>query len=80
MISIINAVLTAKKINSKSDSLGNTATFHHFLSIIYLTAVWFVIRRLGIDYLMPLLGAAIGLTIPSILFAITIAKHMKGDE
>lgn len=80
VISLINAVITAKQAASSSESMGNTSLIRQILSMVYLTATYFVVRKLGIDYLMPMVGAAVGLTVPSILFAITIAGKMKGDE
>ena len=80
VISLINAVITARQVKSNKDAMGNASVLRQILGLIYLTATYFVVRKLGIDYFLPLLGAAIGVTIPSILFAITIAKNMKGDD
>ena len=80
VISLVNAVITARQVKSNKDAMGNATVLRQILGLIYLTATYFVVRKLGIDYFLPLLGAAIGVTIPSILFAITIAKNMKGDD
>ena len=81
VISVINAVITAKQINSETHSIsGNTLILRQALSFAYLAVVYFIVRKLPIDMYWPLLGAAAGLTIPAILFALTIAKHMKGDD
>ena len=80
VISLINAVITAKLVKSNKDAMGNASVLRQILGLIYLAATYFVVRKLGIDYFLPLLGAAIGVTIPAILFAITIAKNMKGDD
>ncbi len=80
VISLVNAVITARQVKSNKDAMGNASVLRQILGLIYLTATYFVVRKLGIDYFLPLLGAAIGVTIPSILFAITIAKNMKGDD
>ena len=80
VISLINAVITAKQVKSNKDNMGNTSVLRQILSLVYLAATYFVVRKLNIEYFLPLLGAAIGLTVPAVLFAITIAKNMKGDE
>ena len=79
-ISLINAIITAKQVKSENQTLGNVTILRQVLSFSYLILTYFVVRKLGIDYLMPLLGAAVGLTVPSILFTITIANQMKGDD
>ena len=80
VIALINAVITAKQAKSETGVSGSTSILRQVLSIGYLAASYFIIRKLGIDPEMPLIGAAIGLTVPAILFAITIAKNMKGDD
>ena len=81
LISLINALITAKQVKSSEEqNLANVSLLRQALSMIYLAATFFVIRKLGIDPMMPLLGAAIGLTVPAILFTLTIAKYMKGDD
>jgi len=80
VISLINALVTAKQVKSKNPNMGSASIIRQVLGLVYLTAVYFVTKKLGIDLLLPLLGAAIGLTVPAILFGITIAKNMKGDD
>ena len=80
VISLINAVITAKQVKSNKDAMGNASVLRQILGLIYLAATYFVVRKLGIDYFLPLLGAAIGVTIPAILFAKKKEKNMKGDD
>ncbi len=80
VISLINALITAKQVKKESQSLSGISVTHQILSIAYLAGVYFLSRKLSFDVFWPLIGAAVGLTIPSIFFAITIAKHMKGDD
>ena len=81
VISVVNAVITAKQINSETHSIsGNTPIIRQVLSFAYLAGVFLVVRKLPIDPFWPLIGAAVGLTVPSILFTLTIVKHMKGDD
>ena len=80
VIAVINAIITAKQINSEQHSLTSAPIIRQILSFAYLAGTFFVVRRIGIDIKWPLIGAASGLTIPSILCAITLANHMKGDD
>lgn len=80
MISLINAVITAKQVKSNKDKMGNASILRQILNLVYLVVTYFVVRKLNVEVFPPLLGAAIGLTVPSVLFAITIAKNMKGDD
>lgn len=80
LISLINAIITAKQVKSEKDSYGNASILRQVLSIAYLAGTYFIVRKMGIDYLLPLIGAAVGLTVPAILFTLTIAKQMKGDD
>ncbi len=80
LISLINALITAKHVQSENQSLGNAPILRQVLSFVYLAGTYFVVKKLGIDLMLPLIGAAVGLTVPAILFTITIAKNMKGDD
>ena len=80
VISVFNAVLTAKQVVSEHEIKASVTLLRQLLNFAYFFGTWFVSRKLGIDYMLPLIGAAIGLTVPSILLSITIAKNMKGDE
>ena len=79
-VAVINALIMAKQVKSESHSLSGISLIRQTLSVVYLAAVYFICRKLSYDSFWPLIGAATGLTIPSILFAVTIAKHMKGDD
>lgn len=79
LISLANAVLTARE--AKGESLPvPVSVIRQICNVVYFIGAYIVLRKLGIDIMVPLIGAAVGLTVPSILFAITIAKHMKGDD
>ena len=80
IIALINALIMAKQVKSESQSLSGTFIIRQFLSFAYLAGVYFLTRKLGFDVLWPLIGAAAGLTIPSVIFTLTIAKNMKGDD
>ena len=80
VISLINALITAKQVKSEKESYGSASIFRQVLSLVYLAGTYFIIRKLEIEPIFPLMGAAVGLTIPAILFTITIANNMKGDD
>ena len=80
LISLINAFITAKQVKSGKESSANASILRQILSGVYLAGTFFAVRKLGIDSLLQLIGAEVGLTVPSILFTLTIAKHMKGDD
>ena len=80
VIAVINAIITAKQINSEQQSLSSASVIRQILAFAYLAGTYFAVRKIGIELMWPMMGAAVGLTVPSILFAITIAKHMKGDD
>ncbi len=80
VIALINALIMAKQVKSESQSLSVTYIIRQVLSFAYLAGTYFLSRKLNFDVLWPLIGAAAGLTIPSVIFAFTIAKHMKGDD
>lgn len=80
VISLINALITAKQVKSEKESFGSTSILRQVLSFLYLAVIYFLTRKMKLDPLFPLLGAAIGLTVPSILFTITIVNNMKGDD
>lgn len=81
VIALINSLIMAKQVKTESQSLSKVSLIRQALSLAYFAAVFFIVRAIPIEPLWPLIGAATGLTIPSILFAFTIAKNMKkGDD
>ena len=80
LISLINGLITAKQASSDSNTAFSGSLIRQILGAAYMAGTYFIVRRIGLDPIWPLLGAAGGLTIPSILFAVTIANKMKGDD
>ncbi len=80
LIAVVNALITAKQVKSESHSLSGISFTRQTLSVVYLAAIYFLCRKLSYDNFWPLIGAATGLTIPSIIFTILIVKRMKGDD
>lgn len=80
VIAVINTLIMAKHVKSESHSLPGITLLRQIINAVYLAAIYFGCRKLSFDSFWPLIGAATGITIPSIFFAITIAKRMKGDD
>ena len=80
LIAMVNALIMAKQVKSESHSLSGISLLRQVISVVYLAAIYFVCRKMSYDNFWPLIGAATGLTIPSIIFSVTIAKRMKGDD
>ena len=80
IIAVVNALIMAKQVKSESHSLSGISFIRQTLSVVYLAAIYFVCRKMLYDSFWPLIGAATGLTIPSIFFTILIAKRLKGDD
>ena len=80
VIAVINALIMAKHVKSESHSLPGITLFRQIISAVYLAAIYYFCRRISYDIFWPLVGGTAGLTIPSVFFAITIAKQMKGDD
>ena len=58
VISVINAVITAKQVQSEKQSLSTGSIVRQTLSLIYLAGVFYIVRKLGISYLMPMRSAS----------------------
>ena len=80
VIALINALVLAKNVKSESHSLPGITLLRQIISAVYLAAIYYICRKLSYDNFWPLIGGAAGVTIPSIIFAVNIAKHMKGDD
>ena len=81
LVAVINAKLSSRKADENTGSLLAVAFLRQLLNIAYLTAVFFVFRNVESGLLLPLIGAALGLTIPSIVItAKFINRASKGDD
>lgn len=77
LIALVNALIAAKSIKT-----GKSAymAIRSILNVAYLTAVFFITKNMDCNIAWPMIGAAVGLTVPSVLFALEIAKHQKEGE
>ncbi len=73
-VSVLNFFLNRRALEKKPSMLASMSIVRQLLSIGYLFLVFFLARVLPWDQMPLLLGAAVGLTIPSILLALRLAK------
>ena len=81
----LNYRINLRTLKKNPSAIASMSTARQFISVAYLILVYVVAGALGVDRMAPLLGAALGLTIPSILLAVRLAKindslHKKGGE
>ncbi len=77
LVSLANALIAAKAL--KTGKAGFQVV-RSALNIGYLTAVFFITKNMDCNIAWPLVGAAVGLTVPAVLFALEIAKHQKEGD
>lgn len=81
IVSVLNARMTEKHKDDEISKLAAISFLRTLICFAVLAAVFFLVRALRIDYLLPLLGAALGLTVPTVIIAIRTAKGIKkGDD
>lgn len=81
LISVFNARLTAKHKNDEISRLAAIGFLRTVIGFAFLAAVFLLTRALGTDYILPLAGAALGLTVPAVCMALKTAKDLrKGDD
>lgn len=83
-IAALNAALTKAVLKKKPSALASFFTVRQILNIGYLAAVYFLAKVLPWDLFPLLIGAALGITLPSFFFTAQIAKlndslHKKAD-
>ena len=70
----LNYRINLRALKKNPSSLASLSFARQFLSVAYLILVYVVAGALGLDRTAPLVGAAVGLTIPSVLLAFRLAK------
>ena len=73
-VSVLNFFINRRTLEKKPSALASMSMARQLLSIGYLVLVFLLAKVLPWDHMPLLLGAAIGLTIPSILLALRLAK------
>ena len=91
-VSFLNYFINARTLKKKPAALASVSVVRQLFSVGYLALVFFLARVLPWEPMPLLLGAAVGLTIPSILLAMRLAgvndsmnkarsmKTGKGDD
>ena len=80
LIALLNARFTASKMKGDSTAVLLSAVFlRQLLNIAYLTAVFLLVRKLELPVLWPLVAAAVGLTVPSVLLSVKLSQSVKTD-
>lgn len=80
LIALFNALALSKAVKSEKPLGAGIILLRQVLNIGYFCVVYLIARKSSEGMLWPLLGAAAGLTIPSIAFALTLSKHSQGDD
>lgn len=81
LVSVLNARLTSKHKDDEINRLAAISFLRTLISFAFLAAVFFAVRAMGYDFLLPMLAAALGLTVPAIIMAIKTAEEFKkGDD
>ena len=71
----LNALLSARLLEKKPTAFASFSAVRQLLNVAYLVLVFFGPRALGWDVTAPLVGAALGLTALSMLFAMLLARR-----
>ncbi len=72
-VSLLNYSINLRTLKNKPSALASVSVVRQVLSIGYLVLVFALAGVLPWDHMPLLLGAAVGLTIPSILLAVRLA-------
>ena len=71
----LNALLSARLLDKKPAAFASFSAVRQLLNVAYLVLVFFGSRALGGDVPALLVGAALGLTALSMLFAMLLARR-----
>lgn len=74
-VSGLNALLSARLLNRKPSAYASFSAVRQLFSVACLVLVFFGSRALGWDVTAPLIGAALGLSTLSVLFAVLLARR-----
>ena len=73
-VSAINYAINRWTLRNRPDSLASMSIVRQILSVAYFATVYVLRDSLPWDMVPLLVGAAVGLTIPNILFSMRLAK------
>ena len=75
LVSGLVALLSARVLKKRPSAYASFSAVRQLLNVGYLVLVFFVSRGRGWDVTAPLIGAALGLTGASMLFAVLLARY-----
>lgn len=75
VVSGLNALLSARLLKKRPAAYASFSAVRQIFNVAYLAAVFFAARALGWNVTAPLVGAALGLTGLSMLFAVYLARY-----
>ena len=75
IVSGLVALLSARVLKKKPSAYASFSAVRQLFSVGYLVLVFFVSRGQSWDVTAPLIGAALGLTGASMLFAVLLARY-----
>lgn len=74
-VSALNYWINRRALEKKPSALASLSVVRQLLSVGYLAAVFFLSRALSVEVTWPLVGAALGLTVPAVLLSFRLAKR-----
>ena len=80
LVSVINAALTKRAFDKKKDTFGKFFAFRQVLNVAYLIVIYLLGQNSPENITNLLLGAAIGLTIPSIILSTRMSKQYAKEQ
>ena len=75
LLTFLNALLSARLLDKKPAAFASFSAVRQLFNVAYLVLVFFGSRALGWDVTAPLVGAALGLTALSMVFAMLLARR-----
>ena len=80
LIAYMNYRITKKLYLTKPDKALSFIFGRQLINFAYLTAVFFIGRKFLSNINPALVGAAVGLTVPALLFTLSLSKELKTDS
>lgn len=74
LIAFANYRLSRYFLMNKRDLFVNSLSLHFVFSVLYLVALYFVSKYIPLDRNLLLVGGALGVTLPNILFVSKLIK------
>ena len=79
-IAFINSRITKKALEKNTNGAMAVSLVRSFLNIACIFGVYFLAKAADCALAYPLIGAGIGLTVPSLIFAFSMSKKLSEQE